>query len=364
MKNIKYTILVLALLFFSCSKEFLNDCDQESLAFKTITADFTPNINNNIVTFKNNSVNAESYSWEFGDGTTSKVFDPTKPFVYRDTPYSVKLTVSRCGGERQSSISKNIDVKCTTRAPEIETDKRIICAGESTILKLKTNCASGSTVKWSNGALTNTITVNSAGTYTAQCVANCTSVVSNAIEVTVNPKPNQPNITASSFDVCEGSTFSLPNTICNVGTLIWNDGTTGLSKTPNTTSIYSVTCSSNGCVSQSSGAFTLRILPSKATVFTLDGVINPFAQIMTFKGSIDYKANHIVEDHGFIYKTGLTDTPFKIGDEGVTTISLGSRQVSAVYTFNISSKPPAKNISFIAYIKDCSGYKYGTIKKL
>jgi hypothetical protein len=366
MKNRYYLIAMWASLCLSCSKEFLNDCDQESPAFKTVKADFGFTVNNNIVSFKNNSINAETYSWEFGDGTTSNSFEVNKSFAYSNKPYNVKLVVSRCGGERQSSVTKNLEINCTTKAPEIIADKSTICSGETSILSLKSACTTGNTVRWSNGATTNTITVNNSGKYTAQCIAACPSPSSNEIEVKVNPRPNQPSISGSTFDVCEGSSFTLPATTCNIGTVVWNDGTTGLSKTPTTTSSYTVNCNGNNCISQASNAFTLRVTPSKATVSTLDGSLasSIISNTITFRGSIDFKSANSVEDHGFIYKSTLTDTPFKIGDAGVTTISLGSKPLSTGSSFNRVFNNSSKDFSFIAYIKDCSGYKYGTIKKL
>jgi hypothetical protein len=248
-------------------------------------------------------------------------------------------------------------------APVISANTTSICEGQKVNITA-TGCNGGS-IKWSNGLTTNTINVG-IGKYSAKCLTSCTSNSSNEIEIVLIPKPNQPIVSGTNFDVCEGSSFSLSNSTCNIGTLTWSDGTSGLSKTPSATSTYTITCSNNGCVSQPSGVFTLSVLPSKAIVATLDGSLagGLITNSITFRGSIDFKTAKTIEGHGFIYKTTLTDTPFKIGDVGVTTISLGSKTLISGNSFNRVFNSNLKDFTFIAYIKDCSGYKYGTIKKL
>jgi len=45
-------------------------------------------------TFQNASINASSYLWDFGDGTTSTLKNPTHSFNYVNSPYTITLTVT------------------------------------------------------------------------------------------------------------------------------------------------------------------------------------------------------------------------------------------------------------------------------
>jgi hypothetical protein len=68
-------------------------------------ATFTFETASNTVTFTNTSVNAEDYTWDFGDGATSTEQNPSHEFTGVG-PYNVTLTVSRC--DRQSTITQQI----------------------------------------------------------------------------------------------------------------------------------------------------------------------------------------------------------------------------------------------------------------
>ncbi len=60
-----------------------------------------------IVSFGNTSTNSTSYSWEFGDGATSTLVNPSHTYTYGGT-FSVTLTATNSSGSK--SISKNINV--------------------------------------------------------------------------------------------------------------------------------------------------------------------------------------------------------------------------------------------------------------
>jgi PKD repeat protein len=61
-------------------------------------ADFTYNINNQTITFTNNSQYGTSYAWDFGDGNTSNAPSPTNTFPATGGTFIVQLTViNACG---------------------------------------------------------------------------------------------------------------------------------------------------------------------------------------------------------------------------------------------------------------------------
>jgi PKD repeat protein len=76
------------------------------------TAGFTYSPSQNLVapvtvSFTNTATNASSYKWDFGDGTTSTLTNPTKQFT-KDGTYTVKLTATGAGGS--NDVSKNLVV--------------------------------------------------------------------------------------------------------------------------------------------------------------------------------------------------------------------------------------------------------------
>jgi hypothetical protein len=253
MKN-QFNLGIIILLFFtSCSKEILNDCDKNSSAYKEAKASFTSTVSGLVVSFTNTSVNADSYQWDFGDGSVSTLQNPTKTLI-AEKQYNVTLTAIRCGGDQRSvSPSQTFNLKCPVVTPAITaSSKTTFCQGDS--VKLTTSCAN-STVLWSNNATTNTITVKISGTYFAQCNNVCLSSKSNSVEIIVSPKPTPPVPIGAS--VCIGASATL-SASCATGNVVWYNsltsttGTTGSSfNTPTLSSLtsYYPACESGSCVS-------------------------------------------------------------------------------------------------------------------
>lgn len=76
------------------------------------TADFDYSITNNLATFTNHSLFGDIYLWEFGDGTTSSLPNPTHQYQAGET-YVVKLTVSNICGKNttQQTLIILTDIK-------------------------------------------------------------------------------------------------------------------------------------------------------------------------------------------------------------------------------------------------------------
>ncbi|MFD2561039.1 carbohydrate binding domain-containing protein [Aquimarina rubra] len=84
-------LLIVAVAFFGCE-------DDDDATLPTVVASFAQTINadTGIVSFINLSENADSYIWDFGDGTTSTEINPTK--IYPTGNYTVKLTAKNVAG--------------------------------------------------------------------------------------------------------------------------------------------------------------------------------------------------------------------------------------------------------------------------
>lgn len=79
------------------------------------TASFEGTQNESTVSFISNSTGVITYSWDFGDGTTSDEENPTHTYVSNGT-YEVILTVSNQCGEVETSTSFIINVSAVTES--------------------------------------------------------------------------------------------------------------------------------------------------------------------------------------------------------------------------------------------------------
>jgi len=61
------------------------------------------------ITFQNSSLNANSYSWDFGDGTTSTAANPTKTYSTQGT-YTVRLTATNTSYNRSDAATRQIQI--------------------------------------------------------------------------------------------------------------------------------------------------------------------------------------------------------------------------------------------------------------
>ncbi|WP_019991271.1 SdrD B-like domain-containing protein [Rudanella lutea] len=159
-----------------------------------------------------------------------------------------------------------------------------ICAGSSAVLTVQ-NCAG--TVRWSNNATTQSITVAPQTTtqYSVSCTVNgC--VGTTTATVTVLPPPLL-NLTASATLVTAGTNVNLTASGC-VGTVTWSNGATGspITVTPTqATQTYSATCTTGpGCFTTAS--IVIKTAPPANLVVTSATVCFGSSATLTASGCI------------------------------------------------------------------------------
>lgn len=101
----------------------------------------------NQVVFTNTSQNADTYLWNFGDGTTSALHSPTHSYAANGT-YTVSLTTSNCDLQGLHTSIMDTLISFCNHSPVISLDTLMLCPGESDTLWTQ----SGSSYQWySNG---------------------------------------------------------------------------------------------------------------------------------------------------------------------------------------------------------------------
>ena len=105
-KSIKIvSLLVVFLSFLSC------DSDDDSVQNNTLSSGYTyvREASPGVITFLNTSENADTYVWDFGDGTTSIIKDPVKTYT-QTGEYVVNLTAKNNKTGEVKSYSSTISI--------------------------------------------------------------------------------------------------------------------------------------------------------------------------------------------------------------------------------------------------------------
>ncbi len=183
---------------------------------------------------------AVSYAWDNGvtDGTP---FTPTAT-----TTYTVTGTdANGCTNTDQVIVNVN----ALPQAPIVTTSgSTTICVGDSVVL---TSSELTGNV-WSNGAVTNSVSITTAGIYTVTYTdPNGCSATTSGVQVVVNSNPPVPTITASgSLTFCDGNSVDLTSSEPSGNN--WSTGENTNVITVSTSGAYTVTYTdANGCSSTS-----------------------------------------------------------------------------------------------------------------
>ncbi len=214
-------------------------------------------------------------TWDSPLGTgSSKTVTPNVTTTYKAT----------CSTNNCMSIASTITI--TVNNPPTITGTATICKGASTTLTA-TGC--NGIVNWIDNQTGTTVSVKPSATttYTATCTVNgVKSANSNAVTVTVNPVPTAPTLTASLSTISAGKSTILTASNCN-GIVTWDSPLgTGSSKTvtPNVTTTYKATCSTNNCMSIAS-TITITVNNTKSRI-SIDTLITDSADSTLLEPSV------------------------------------------------------------------------------
>ncbi|MFL5731537.1 MAG: hypothetical protein ACJ75J_18755, partial [Cytophagaceae bacterium] len=277
-----------------------------------------------------------SYTWSTGAVTPAII-------VSASGSYTVQVTgVNGC-----SAISSPTIVNVNALPVPVITagGSTTFCVGGNVSL----SSSNASSFLWSNGATSQSITVNNSGVYTVSVVdANGCSGISAPVTTIVNALP-VPTITAGAATTfCAGGSVSLTSSAGS--SYLWSNGAVTASISANIAGAYTVTVTdANGCVGTSASTLvTLNALPVPSitadgpTVFCSGDAVNlssdPYPAYLWSTGST---AQSIHVNAGGIYTVTVTDGNGCSGTSAPQSVTVNSCLI--IWTGSVSSDWNAGN---------------------
>jgi Zn-dependent metalloprotease len=244
-----------------------------------------------------------NYSWSNG-ATTSSIT------VSSGGTYTVTMTTSGgCTGIVSAPVTVVVG---STPTPNITpAGPQAICAGNSITL----TADPGTAYLWSNGATTQSISVNTAGSYnvTVTYAGGCMGVSASTV-VTVNSLPTATITPSGPTTFCTGGNVTLSANAAS--SWLWSNGATTQSVNATSSGSYSVTITNaNGCP-DSEGPVTVTVNPLPIAVITPNGptsFCNGGSVILTSNSGSSYSWSNSATTQGItvtssgIYTLTLTD---------------------------------------------------------
>ncbi len=241
-------------------------------------------------------------------------------------------------------VSKPITINVLPLASITASGPTTFCQGGSVTL----SAYGGSSYLWSTGAITQSITVTTSGTYfvTVYNSFGC-SITSGLIPVTVNPLPNV-SISPEVTTICPGLSTILYAS--GASTYSWSNGSTAASITvrPLNTTTYTVTGSANGCSASASSTITVKsaygyVTPSNVDLCTTGGC----ATLQAGPGS------------GYHWSFGPYTQSISVCSPGTYTVTYtmnGCSVSASAYVYRSTSTSPAISIQAVDKVKEGTNY--------
>ncbi|MCB9071529.1 MAG: PKD domain-containing protein [Prevotellaceae bacterium] len=216
-----------------------------------------------------------SYVWETGERTASITVSPLTETTYRVQAF----------GDGGCSTTAQITIQVLDLPTASVTGPLVGCAGDNITL----TASAGTDWLWSTGATTQTITIVAPPVgrteYTVEVfnAAGCSSTAMHAVVISALPNA----AINGDLDICVGESTIL--TASGGDTYLWDDGSTGATRTvtPASTQSYSVTATKNGCSKTVSVTVNVNALPTPSISGTAD-ICNGQSSLLTANGGGSY----------------------------------------------------------------------------
>ncbi len=288
------------------------------------------------VTFTNNSSNANSYEWSFGDGATSILANPTHAYAVAGT-YTVTLraiSTANCDAVITQSVTVSprpvVEFTATNACPDsLVTFTNLSTVVSGTITTYSWNFGDGNT----SAAANPTHAYTAPGTYQVTLVATSNIGCQDSIKHSVTIY-DRPFAGFNANNVCDGETVIFTN-ISSIGTgtlsFVWGFGDGSTSTDINPTHLYlaagtyNVTLtatSDNGCSRTITKPVVVNATPTAS--FTASATAICFGDTITFTNSSSTGTNVVYNwDFGDgNFSNFVTDTQYVYAAAGNYTVTL------------------------------------------
>ena len=311
--------------------------------------------------FTNQSSNASSVTWNFGDGGSSNATNPSHAYAAASS-YTVKLTANNpigCSNEATGTVVVSNNPTADFAAPSG-------CEGLSTTFTNNSTGATSHSWNFGDGSLSNdenpAHTFASSGNKTVTLVvrnnAGCSGEVSKMVMVNTSP-----TAAFTATGNCIGSETMFSNTSQNGNTFAWSFGDGNTSNSPNPTNTYGSTgdfrvlliVSNTNCVDSIEKLVPINALPNSDFTHTTNGREVSFSPIELGGTNYDWNfddgntstsispvhryATAVVQTYNVCLT--LTDkagcTSEKCNDVNVDLV--GVNDVNAINAFNVYPNP-------------------------
>jgi PKD repeat protein len=217
---------------------------------QTTTADFTASVTTGCVpltvNFTNLSAQANAYFWDFGNGNTSTLQNPTTVYLAAGT-YTVRLiAINTVGGGRDTMISNDLIFIDVLPIPDFTATPVVGCSGSNSIQFINQS-QFGASYTWDFGDGTYSTDINplhnysTPGVYTVKLIAanadSCTVVKTEAAYITIHPKPSASFIVNQQSTCDQNQVFDFISTGTGITNWFWDfgDGNTSQLQSPSHT---------------------------------------------------------------------------------------------------------------------------------
>lgn len=271
------------------------------------------------ILFSNHSLNASSYLWNFGDGSTSTLFEPSHLFINTTTgtlPYPVQLTVTSSYG-CSSVYSKNILVYAVPNA-SFTVDSTTIHFPNKTIVLDNTTQGTWQ-YQWSFGDGLNSTLIepqqhnySSWGNYTITLIASsihCSDTATTNISI-IPPAPIA-HYEPSYASGCLPLTVNFTNQSLYATQYLWDfgDGNSSTEINPvytySSEGSYTVTLIATGPGGQTSyNAGSIEVFPNAAAYFT----VSPSVVFIPDQAVQCFNLSQHADNYLWIFGDGITST--------------------------------------------------------
>lgn len=246
-------------------------------------------------------------------------------------------------------------------APTVSASATVLCPGETATLSAGNLCPD-CVVLWSNGATGNSITVDSAGTYSAtvshslsnSCPA---SAASNSISITTKNLPDAPLLTSSgATELCPGESITLTaDNLCPDCDVLWSTTDISTAISVNSAGAYSAQFSNVCGAGPASEVINVstRALPEAVTI-DAGG-----ATTVCAGESVALSLNNPCPDCSILWSTGETEADITVTESGAYSANLvnvcGNGPVSNEIAVLVKTIPQTPTLSAGGPTSLCTG---------